>query len=475
MKQVYHLIETMSQREKAYFTSLNKSNKDKLYFQIYGQIENSKNQEEVLHFFLKKNNSRARFNVEINYLYNHLLRSLHIYRFNSKDPSQSLLKQLQFVHILLEKNLNKYAFKILSRLKKQAYKYEEYSILNNVIGLEEDICFSSVDSDLPKKLKKLFEERSRCIKLIEELNHLKLIKMQIIDLQYKNGLFIDQDDPKIKILKDPSLYKTSKDSKKIQDLRLFCKSVGFLLIAEYKKSEKEMEKRIQFIKSNPILFSKSELFKAINNYLFLCSFTKDINAFNIKIKELRSYKKEMELPSPHLLFTEYYTTLRIHSILKNNVELSKLLKKISKDQKEFFPKLNPTEKDELYFHIIYAYIVLEKFDQALHHLNQWIISGYEDFSFKIVKIFKLIIFSQKGEFIVLENELKSAVQIFRKKKVLNAVDKCLFSYFKAITQKNKPAKLATKTLQNDLKKLSVNKKTKKYFAEFDFYQWSKTI
>ncbi len=472
MENTRELINSMGKREKAYFYQLNEKNSDKDYFKIYQAIEKNPAIEfNKLLESMPRIKTRSRLSVELNYLFRHILRSLHIYRLNSKSPLYTLLKELQFVQILIQKDLKKMALKVLRSLKKKAYKFEEYSILIQAIGMEEGLIFNDFDSNLVEKIRKLSLERTECIRFIEELNEIKITVTHIIELQYKEGLFIEKNNPEIAVLYNPILYTPPSASLKTEELKTISKSVGFLLIGDYEKSRKEMLDRIELVKENQHLFSGYDRTRSINNFLFLCTLSKSVEDFNWMFNELLVCFEKIDIPEGSKFYLKYYLSLRMNCVTTNIEKLKLILSELKSEPGHLTATISETGQNELYQNIIWACILTKDFDYGLTQLNKWYAIIDTDLYYLISRVFRLIIFYEKKEYLLLTSDLKTITENLRKKKLINKV---IRSFLKFLVIETKSEALSTANYQRFQKELTFlrnDRSTKKHFLEFDFLDW----
>jgi len=364
----------MGKRERAYFNQLNKSSKDKIYVKIFEiLVKDSTISFEGLSHALNLKGGKRRLSVELNYLYYHLLRSLHVYRLNTSSPLNTLFRELQFAKILIEKKLLDLALKSIKSIKKKAYRYEAYDVIIHAIVLEEEICFFSYESNLNKSISLLSEERKECIKLIEECNQLQLIKTIILDLQYNEGLYINEDNPKITCLTSPILYSSLSNSVTIEELKLLSKSVGFLLLGKYEKSRTFMLERIELIKNNLHLFSNRKRVTSINNFLFLCTLSTSVKDFTWKWDELLNCFNHLNVGEAHLFYLKYYLPLRMYCVVNDREKLKEILNELGNEPTSKFDLLSETECNELYHNVVWANILTGDIDTAFDYINKWLI------------------------------------------------------------------------------------------------------
>lgn len=462
----------MGKREKAYFYQLNEKNQGKDYFKIYQAIEKNPTIEfNKLLELISGAKTRSRLSVELNYLFRHLLRSLHIYRLNSKSPLYTLLKELQFVQILIQKDLKKMAFKVLRSLKKKAYRFEEYSILIQAISMEEGLIFNDFDSNLVEKIRKLSQERIECIRFIENLNEVKLTVTHIIELQYKEGLFIEHDHPEIAVLYNPILYTAPSASKKIEELKTISKSVGFLLIGDYKKSRQEMINRIELVKENQHLFSGFDRTRSINNFLFLCTLSKDLDDFKWMFNELLLCFESVDIPDGSKFYLKYYLSLRMHCVTTDVIKLNEILTELKSEPLHLTTSISETGQNELYQNIIWACILTKDFEYGLTQLNKWYAIIDTDLYYLISRVFRLIIFYEKNEYLLLTSDLKTITENLRKKKLINKVIRAFLKFLVNEAKAETPSLANYKQFQEKLTLLRNDRSNKKHFMEFDFLDW----
>jgi len=472
MNNAAQLIKVMGKRERAYFYQLNIQNKDKSYFKLFQLIvKNPEITLDKLSSSLSLKGGKPRLSVELNYLYNHLLRSLHIYRINTSDPISSLFIELQFVRILIEKKQIKLALKSLKNIKKKGYKFETYNIIILAISLEEEMLLSSFESNLNKRISSCSAERNACIALIDESNQLRLIRTTIIDLQYFEGLYIEKNNPKIACLFNPILHTETSKSIRIEESKLLSKSVGYLLIGEYEKSRTEMLKRIEIIRKNQLMFGSMQEIYSINNFLYLSTLSKSVKDFEWQLKELLLRFKEFNTDETVQFSMKYYLKLRMNCVINNKKQLRLILAKLNKEPEAKFELLSETEKNELYHNIVWANILINDIDSAFTYINRWLNFTKENLNYMYSRIFRLIVFYQNKEFKLLAYEAKTVLENFKKKRLNTAPVKLFMQFIKRELAGKRSTKENIQLFREDLIKIEHLPETKCFQFEFYFEHW----
>jgi hypothetical protein len=160
--ELFDLIKTLTGHEKRYFIlfcSFQAGNKK--YLKLYYLLEKQKTyNEEKLIAALKNDPMCKQLAVSKNYLYTMILKSLNSYNASFKTSFGSTIDTIE---ILYYKGLYKQCFKLISKLKKQIYKYEKFHLLFEVFIWERALLSQMED------VKNFFDLRNHIRKEEEEV------------------------------------------------------------------------------------------------------------------------------------------------------------------------------------------------------------------------------------------------------------------------------------------------------------------
>jgi hypothetical protein len=160
--ELFDLIKALTGHEKRYFIlfcSFQAGNKK--YLKLYYLLEKQKTYDEKKLLAALKNDPMCKqLAVSKNYLYTMILKALNSYNANFKTSFGSTIDTIE---ILYYKGLYKQCFKIITKLKKQIYKFEKYHLLFEVFIWERALLSQMED------FKNYFELRNEIRREEEEL------------------------------------------------------------------------------------------------------------------------------------------------------------------------------------------------------------------------------------------------------------------------------------------------------------------
>ena len=143
---VEKLILTLSKREKAYINKFflkNQSNTYTNYNHLYYHIlKNGKIKKELLAKEIKDKKLLNNLSNIKEILLEKILECLINYNHNS-NAYNIIQEYIQFIKLLIERNLKEKAQKFIIVAKQKAYRYEEYYLLLSIIEIEESLCFKN--------------------------------------------------------------------------------------------------------------------------------------------------------------------------------------------------------------------------------------------------------------------------------------------------------------------------------------------
>lgn len=177
---LFDLIKTLKKGEKRYFSLYNKQQgvKNK-YVRLFDAIDKqAKYDEQKLKKQFAKESVIKNFSITKNYLYHNLLKSLEAYD-KDKSVERTIMHQLSQSKVLAKKGLFRQSQKLLTKTKKEAYKYEYFYLLLSVFDQEINILVNYETEDLPDKLDKVLEEREAALNILQQDELLLRLKCKI--------------------------------------------------------------------------------------------------------------------------------------------------------------------------------------------------------------------------------------------------------------------------------------------------------
>jgi|GEM_PF-4005801 len=260
---LYHFIQSLSQNEKRNFTTAvrRKNEESKNYFKLY---KAALKLEEFCLDSLKKYYKKTPSSKECSDLLDKLLLSI---KSSSKvrSPQNEIREKVQNAEILYERDLYERSFKLYGRVKKDAYKIEDYPVLMEIIDKQRYVQrYLKVDIQEQLSLQK---ENENVLKVLSCKSQLDLLWERLLSIPSR---------------------KAEEKAKKINDLELELAKISKEALLEHNSSQLKI--RLYFIKAR-IYFHKGNTNQAIKFHQLV------IDEYNLK-KELK--KANVEIYSNHL-------------------------------------------------------------------------------------------------------------------------------------------------------------------------------
>lgn len=376
IKNLFHLIKSLSKSEKAYFRKQSTvyGNEDKIYLLIFNTLEKQKELANLdfskLEFQFK---NVAQFSERANYLKAQILSSLR----NQIQPSPrtQFNDYIKNIEILIEKALYEQALNELNRAKKFGVKYEVFEGLLSLANLERYLLSLAKPKYHLERAQEIQDEYMQlCDKITEIYKRITFHKTLINFVQ----LLPDIESEEVKatfeqIKRDPlnqnSFKPTSVRSKLLSiHLKTLISKVQIEALDLFNNCEQIAE----IYKEQP----------QMKKYLTVTYFSSLINYFNAtfhfkKWKKMDSLYLELEKSSkanPHtdLVFLKrtYSTMARYWGAIKpNQSKLEKAILDYNKRFKNYGHFLSKPDLKEYYFANALAYAYLENWSKALDQIN----------------------------------------------------------------------------------------------------------
>jgi|GEM_PF-7081713 len=464
------LITKLSKRERFFFNKHCSGSERKSFYILYKFLESKPNIEfKALKTHFANTPIGNNLSVELNLLQKRILRSLHIFRLNNKSIEYTMLKNISYARILYEKKELKNAAKLITQTKKLGYKYEEFVFLTHLIILEEQLGYDSINASIHKILKKLRQERERLNQILNELNTLRKLRTRIIELQYTEGNYVHNTALYPEIFK--SDYITLDDyqnSIKGKDHFYLFKSIAFSLIGQTEKSLKYNKLKYENVKNNQHIFTPVDELKSMQNIIYHFILLNDKINFNKEFEVFESYKNRPGIPENLFSYFTAYLQLRFGIAILNLEALNTYIPFAINILNTM--KFNLTQTNLLHHNLIGALIMIKDFDKAQDYLISWDKIKKINHAENAVKIARLIVYKELNKIALLKSEYRS----FKKTvKIKNKLSELILEYFNShITGKNK---MSGKELHKKLIILFKEENLKKYYNEFYFLSWAKSI
>ncbi len=171
---LHALIHSMSRTEKRYFSveAGKRDGKTSNYLRLYKVLSNMKHfDEDLLRKKLKGDKVLKHFAQERKYLNDSLLKMLRNYR-SDKSAYAQTKERLLDIHYLIERGLYSQAERMLKRLKRHAYRYQDFPALLEIIDEEIRIQRSMRGAGNKQAMEAFIGERDKVVDTIKQKQQL---------------------------------------------------------------------------------------------------------------------------------------------------------------------------------------------------------------------------------------------------------------------------------------------------------------
>ncbi len=474
--ELFDLIQSLSKTEKRYFRLSSTIQKgDKNYIKLFDSILKMKKYDETQ---IKKSFKRLAFTKT--YLYNAIIKSLNAYRVNN-SVNVKLQDQVLKLNILYHKSLFRQFYKVLSSLKVQARKIENFVIYHELLKLEIQSIktFDYKDTDRIK----ILAETKNVLKIIRNLNEFDLASAIIKDITRYHGMLRDQNSfIKIsRLMKLPVIKKGIITSSTKKEKESFYKlmSVYKYLSGDVKAMVEINEARLEIVENDPDIFEEDYILKLIEihgSLLYGCIKTDDLVKFDYHFNKLKSLKAVTKLEIAMKL-----SKINLYPLLYL-LQTGKFAEGVSLIE-EVEPVLKIHEgaiqKDDIlitHYYMCRIFFGAEQYVRALEYSNSLLnhpFIAYRADVHMYCRILNLIIHYELGNFDLLPYILKSVYRFLYQKGNLFKFERIILDFLKSLKSSITDQELKKRLvlLRKDLIKLNDDPFEKNAFPYFELLSW----
>ena len=480
---LYRLIKSLSGSEKRYFKLFINQNEGKRnkYVSLFDAIEaQAVFDDEALKRVVYPNEpiQSRKYSELKSYLYDAILRSLQFY--DEKTSIDFKLKNmLQSVRVLYKRSLFEDCMDNLQKAKKQAYKYERYKAVLEILSWEKDIAYAKSDIDyLNKEIEVISQEEAFCLNQLATINRYRNLFFQLLIGLRKNTLqseeWVGELNQKIEAIKVENIEKISSHRAKILYYRVL--AFYYFSNSDNIKFYQTNKALVKLMESNTTLL-KEDLSEYISTLSNLSLSSGKLRKYDEVLECLAKFKKlkPNTLDDELKIHRQYYAIKFQICIIKGDFveglrELNIHLNEVKKFDDQLF------ERSSFYFQYFYICYGAAQYDRALEYLNNWLslpktVERQDLQSF--ARILNLIIHYEMGNNLLLDSLLRSTYRFLNKRNTLNEFERKMVAFIREVSkiQDRKSRGAAFKAFREDFVKLSRENKGKATLRLFDFEAW----
>lgn len=489
--ELFLLINSLSKQEKRYFKIFSSTyRKSTNYIKLFEALSKQKtyNKEDIIRQF-KNEKFIQQLHVTKNYLYNLILKSLHLYHINASANSK-IKKLLHYVEILYKKGLYGQCKKVLLKAKKLAVLHKLHLPLIEIIEWQSKIAFISANvKDLHNYVNIGYDEENKIIENLKNENFFRNLFYKILILNNKGTPV--RNEPELLLYNNiikTSLLKNAKNAKTYYSKLMlnYIYAYYFLNLGDIENSNKYNKKNVEIIESDSILIKETPIVyvSALNNTAYasiqLNEFENSKNAI-IKLREIPakySLSKDLENDLEKKIFIRsYYLELEMY---KTMGDFNKSIQIINKIHTRII-SLNKRDISRytlfLYYTISYIFFAVKEYSKALYWINKLLNNTKHAEPvdlFCFARILNLLIHYELNNYSLTEYLCNSNIRFFKKKNRLYELEKLIFDFIKNKLLKETSANNLIKDfkrLKDAILKTFITPYNKKAIQYFDYISW----
>jgi len=375
---------------------------------------------------------------------------------------------------------------LLLNAKKQAYKYEKFTDIIKIYGLEikllriennlellkkhSEEIFGHIQEVLEKISNNLIYEK-QYVSIIKKNKEIELVRniteLQELDQIINNSMFVDEN--KAISIRSKITYN-------------YILGVYYYFIHEFEDSFKYFSRHLELLEKNKDI--RDDLMpsyvRSLKNYLFLSFKLNQYDNFEKKIPVFNVLKTNSKSLQENINYSSYMFNIMYHTETGKFNKAVEYIEENEQKMQEMSRKGNFYEESIfVWFKSSVAYFGIGNFRKSLRIINEYINSSPDDIkmdSLCMAKIYTLVVHYELQNFDLLEYSVLSTIRFLKKKERLYEFEKIILRFISqsfVVSDKKEMTKAFTKLLI-ELKQLKENKFEQNVFEYFDYILWLKS-
>lgn len=446
-RDLFDLVKSLSKSEKRFLKlTASASDLNPNLITLFNTIEIANDFKED--FFVKKVKGEA-LNIKSltsDHLYNFILKCLR--SFHAESSASYIIKdEITNILNLFDKAQYKQCRKILNKQKQEAYRFERFHFILELIGLEKLLISIETQFNIKhNSIEELVKEEQSVIEKAKNLGTYTLLYSKInLNTRQKNKAKTEEDMKNINSFLNSPLLKNDKSVKSKKALIIYhhCRSILFCRCQDNQSREEECELLLKIMDEHKELIEEmpSRYLTTLNNLVNIAYEEKKYKTCALRIKQIEE-KANLKAFNTTDLQLKIFTSvlngkLTIHT---NSGYLKQSLANVEEIEKgliEFKGKINKEEELVFYYNIAIMNTYFGNYEKAQHYIGLILNEGSnllrEDLqSFaRILNIglhYELNNFKQLGYIIsTIKNYYKTQISYFK-------TEKLILSYFEKLSE-----------------------------------------
>ena len=485
---LFDIIKSLNNEEIKYFRKVSSLQQgEKNYIKLFNYIASlDEYDEEQVKVHFKNETFIKHLPSEKNQLLHHVLKSLRHFRIENNAVAQ-INEKIKNIQILFNKSLYKQARKVLNDVKEQAYEYELFYYILEIIDLEKVVIdmeahFGQITNIT---IEKLIEEEVDIYKKIEQLTHFEKLLSRLHQLSAKM-LFVrtkEDVDEIEKTLNDSVLLSSSDiNSQKSFITSLHIKGLAARLLNKPDEMFDAFQSLIYTLENNPSLISElPKSYVQAHGYVVRFYAIKRLYTDGFKtIDKLKALWLGPAFKSTDLqiaIFSNsYINEMLLYAYIGQHDKAKNVIPVVIKGLEKYEAKINEEELLRIYQVITMVYFGVGEYSKALHWVNRIINSNYAELRQDIIRISKLInliIHFELGNDDLLPYIYKSTVRFVASLDNSYKFEQLFLEHFKKIALSKREGKQSQSFVKfkEEMQNVFKDKYEKNALEYFNFYAW----
>lgn len=337
---------------------------------------------------------------EKNQLLHHILKSLRHFRIQN-NIAAGINEQIKNIQILFNKSLYQQSRRVLNHIKEQAYEYELFYSILEIIELEKVLIdmeahFGQVTNNT---IENLVEEEKEIYKKIEQFTHfekllstLNQLSTRLLFVRTKADVEEIEKIEKDKLLNDA----VNINSKKSFIISLHVKGLAARLLNRTDEMFDAFQSIVYTMENNPPLISQLPKNYAeahgyvIRYYAMRRRYTDGFKTIDkLKALWLSPDFKSTDLQIA-IFSNSYINEMLLYAFIGQHDRAKNVIPAVIKGLEKYETKINEEELLRIYHVITMVYFGNGEYSKALHWINKIINSNYSELRQDIIRISKLV-------------------------------------------------------------------------------------
>ncbi len=446
--ELFELIQKMTVSEKGYFRKhySSQSSGQNNYMRLFDVYEKLNEFDDSQ---IKKNLEGETFLKHLsrvkNYLYHQLLKGLNAYH-AEKSIDHKLQQMIREVELLFYKTLTQQAQKVLQRAKKQAYEYERFKVVLELLDWEKKLINSTLyAAHGSEEMERLHKEEKLILKTLNEEadSWYKLVQCNVhLKMQ---GFRSPKSKEHIEgVLNDPLLASDSNSLSTKARLGLYdALAYYYEAQVDYGRSYVFRKKIYQIWReqhgNHQKYFARQEV-SFLNHYMVACQYSYQFEELDELLKYAKQLPEELgSYANEEIRQVLFQSIFYIESnMLCSGGRYQEGLEMVEREQKQldyYLPKLNKIFQSGFLYNLAHMHFGAQNYDRALDYVNELLDlkSDPRQFYFNMAaSMFSIIVHFELGNDEILSSLVRSTKRKIKDREHRKKGETLLLNFFKKV-------------------------------------------